>query len=309
MTTVLDESVDYLDDRDIEITQETLSILEEFNHVTSSSPSSMHGMAYKLPMLTAEQQLSATRDQRIIAYMRLVGSVTRQYRRFHFYDDLYQDGMTELVLSAEKYDPTQHNCSFATYAIVRIRSMVMQKIAIYKYPFRILTTKSLRLIYNNLSKYRTGDRKLSPEQKQQMSEDFGVDIATITDLETRMQYAQFPVVIDPISSHDDYSAPVSSKYPWEISDSTLAPETIIAQSEFEEFGVTAVTNAIEHALMEREQRIIKCRFLTEPPQTLTEIGKSEGISAERVRQIEFRAIGKMKRYLAEKMNITRDPSL
>lgn len=283
----------------VEVSPEELSNHLNFDESIYGSVRNVQHAASKALMLSPEQQQAATRDQLVMSYMRLVGTITRPWRNDHFYHDLYQDGLTELVVSAEKYDPNLHTCTFGTFVITRVRSIVLQKLIIYKYPLRIVTTKSLRLVYNNISKYRTDDQPLSYLQKQQMSQDLKVAMHTIDEMLDRMSNASVPIIIAPMPSSEDDQRTAEGNIQGqsiELSDTTYSPDVILDELESKFNQSNMLNEALSTILLDRERSIINSRFLSETPATLAELGRQHGCSAERIRQIEARAINKMKQF-------------
>lgn len=200
-----------------------------------------------------------------------------------------QEGNIALIKAAENFDPSMGN-TFAAYAIPSVTMVMMNAYIGTKHSFSILSTKPLRKAYFNIDKYRVDGELLTDEQAKRMSDEINVSIEDIRECEKRMSVNEVS-----IDTPDDDDVPNEI---FSIEDSLNEPTNVLEQLERHDMLTNRFVEAINN-LNEREQHIIKSRWLSEEPTTLVALGNEYGVSNQRIEQIAKAAMKKIRAELEE----------
>ncbi|MGH1539762.1 MAG: RNA polymerase sigma factor RpoH [Arenicella sp.] len=254
------------------------------------------------PILTADEEQSlASRFQKqndlgaakelIISHLRYVIRVAKNFTGYGLpIADLIQEGNIGLMKAVKSFDPERgvRLVSFASHWI---------KAEIYDYVIRnwkivkIATTKAQRKLFFNLRKARKNLNWLTHEETNTLAKDLDVPVKTVKEMEMRL--TSHDVAFDYGNDDDDGFTASPAGY---LPDMRYNPEQL-AISKAESANQTASLQTALDNLDERSQDILKRRWLNEEKATLTELANEYGVSAERIRQIEKVAMGKMKNHL------------
>ncbi len=255
-------------------------------------------MASEMLDAETEQMLAkAWRDARdeaalhrlIIAYTRLAISVAARFRRYGFpLDDLIQQGNLGLMRAAEKYDP-DNGARFSTYAAWWIRASMQEYVMRNWSVVRTATNASQKKLFFHLRK-----TLIKLENGEIRQENLSQSIARELDVPEE----QVEIMLGRMSGQDlSLNTPQSDGEDgrdWldTIEDGSVATETRVLNDLEAQRRRRLLYTAVQK-LPERERQIIAERHLNEEPRTLAEIGKDLGISKERVRQLEERAMARI----------------
>ena len=232
----------------------------------------------------------AALDRLIRSHSRLAVSIAAKFRRYAVpFEDLVQQGNLGLMRAAEKFDP-ENGARFSTYAAWWIRASMQD------------------YVMRNWSMVRTGTNAAQKKlffhirriiQQMQPGESLGAAVARIAET-LGVPEAEVEVMIGRMSG-PDLSLDVPQGEDGEGGRDwvdMLADETARTEDEvlarIEDRRRRALLRAAVSELPDRERQIVIARHFSEDQQTLTELGAELGISKERVRQLEERAIARMR---------------
>ena len=238
------------------------------------------------------------RDQQALhrittAHMRLVISMAAKFRHFGLsMGDLIQEGHVGLLEAAARFEP-EREVRFSTYATWWIRASMQDYILRNWSIVRGGTSSAQKALFFNLRRLRArlaqGSDSLSTAAVyREISQAVGVSEADVAMMDSRLSGPDTSLNA-PLVDDGGFSAERSD---FLVSDDPL-PDEIVAET----IDVERRLGRLRHALgvlNERELRIIADRRLSEDGATLESLGEVLGISKERVRQIENRALEKLK---------------
>ena len=159
---------------------------------------------------------------------------------------------------------------------------------------RVATTKPQRKLFFNLRSMRKSMNALSPEEAQTIADDLGVKMDEVLEMEQRMTGKDVALLPDNSDGDEDSYAPID----W-LADTSSEPTQQIAQKARYAMQTEGLQNALAQ-LDERSRRIVESRWLQDDGGlTLHELAAEYGVSAERIRQIEAKAIQKMRGFMSE----------
>jgi len=239
----------------------------------------------------AENDLDAAR-QLVLSHLRVVVSVARGYAGYGLPQaDLIQEGNIGLMKAVKRYDP-ERGVRLVSLALHWIRAEIHEFVVRNWRLVKIATTKSQRKLFFNLRSLKQGLQPLLPQQVSEIAQQLNVSEHDVVEMEAR--FAGHEIALEPGGSDEDESyAPIH----YLADNAEHEPSRILEMAEHERLQ----TSGLEHALSgldERSRRIVEARWLHEgDAATLHELAAEFNVSAERIRQIEQKALGKMQAVL------------
>ena len=256
-----------------------------------------------IPMLSpeeethlAERQLKGDLEaakQLILSHLRVVVSIARGYDGYGLNQaDLIQEGNIGLMKAVKRFEPTRGARLFS-FAVHWIKAEIHEFILRNWRLVRVATTKPQRKLFFNLRSMRKSLAALSPKEAQAIADDLGVKLSEVMEMEQRMTGKDVGLLADN-SDDDDNFAPID----W-LADYDNEPTQQIAKKAHYALQTEGLQNALAQ-LDERSRRIVESRWLQDNGGlTLHELAAEYGVSAERIRQIEAKAMQKLRGFLAE----------
>jgi len=235
--------------------------------------------------LREREDLDAAR-RLILHNLRFVVHVARGYSGYGLpLGDLIQEGNIGLMKAVRRFDPAQ-GVRLVSFAVHWIRAEIHEFILRNWRIVKVATTKAQRKLFFNLrqSKQRLG--WLNREEVAVVARDLGVSESDVLEMESRLAGRDTSFDADPQDEDErGYWVPAEQL----ASDGQYDPAQVAEDADWDRHYQTRVRHSL-HALDRRSRDILIRRYMTEPRATLHELADEYGVSAERVRQIENRAI-------------------
>ena len=235
------------------------------------------------------------------AHMRLVISIAVRFRHYGLpVADLIQEGHVGLLEAAARFDPDRE-VRFSTYATWWIRASIQDYILRNWSIVRGGTSSAQKALFFNLRRLRAklsvgGEPRGNSVLLGEIAKALGVARADVEMMDTRLSGPD--VSLNAPVADGDGSAPPSERIEFLVDKQPLPDETVGSAIDTDR-RIGWLKDALTH-LSEREYSILRERRLNEESITLEELGVRLGISKERVRQIESRALEKLRHALTEK---------
>ena len=256
-----------------------------------------------IPMLTPEREtelgrrLKSTNDltaasELVLSHLRLVVAVARNYMGYGLpQSDLVQEGNIGLMKAVKRFDP-ERGVRLASFAIHWIKAEIHEYILRNWRMVKIATTKAQRKLFFNLRSMKTRNAALTPTEITQVAQTLNVKESDVIEMEKRIHGGD--VALDPSTDDGEESvSPIAF-----LADEAEGPAEAYEREDAEARTGAGLAKALA-SLDDRSRRIIEARWLAEKdPSTLHELADEFGVSAERIRQIEVKAMQKMKKSIS-----------
>lgn len=256
----------------------------------------------QLPLLTAEEEralgekLQQSGDvdaarQLVLSHLRYVVRIAKGYAGYGLaLNDLIQEGNIGLMKAVKRFNSTLgvRLVSFAVHWIkAEIHEFVIKNWRIVK----IATTKAQRKLFFNLRQMKKRLGWFTRDEVNAVAKDLGVTREEVLHMEARLNTMDAPYDA-PEGTTDDEAASYSSPEHY-LEDTSTDPARIFAADNEEESGRENLSLALQ-GLDQRSQDILQQRWLAEKKATLHDLAAQYGVSAERIRQLEKNAMGKLR---------------
>jgi RNA polymerase sigma-32 factor len=257
----------------------------------------------RFPLLTAEQEtelgrklqrdndLEAARSL-VLSHLRLVVAVSRNYLGYGLPQaDLIQEGNIGLMKAVRRFDP-ERGVRLVSFALHWIRAEIHEHILRNWRLVKIATTKALRKLFVIRRSMKPKLGPLTRTEANGIAKALGVKPEEVFEMETRLSGQD--IAIDPPAG-DDGETMTPSAY---LTDSDAEPVQILEREETARNRSVGLKSALSR-LDSRSRDIIEARWLREDdPATLQDLADQYGVSAERIRQIESKALKTMRGEMA-----------
>ena len=268
-------------------------------------------MAKEIPLLTPEEEISLgqraaagckqAQNRLVCAHLRMLPRVAFRYQSYKIpIIDLVSEGQFGLIRAAEKFDP-EKKVKFATYAQLWIRSFMQDYIIKNISIVRINSTKK-ELFFKLRQAMKQAEQEnphlSTVEREDLIANNLGISVKHLQGTKGRL--------FGDLSLNTTVGAGDDTEWADLIISDQASPESLLSSADIEEKRRALLAQAMSSStLNERERAILTARQLRETPKTLGELGKEHGVSNERIRQIEKRALEKV----AEAVRAAASPAL
>mgnify|MGYP001488330979 CR=1 FL=1 len=253
----------------------------------------------RFPLLSAEQERDLAvrlRDdndvdaarQLVLSHLRLVVAIARGYMGYGLsHADLIQEGNVGLMKAVKRFDP-ERGVRLVSFAVHWIKAEIHEFILKNWRLVKVATTKAQRKLFFNLRSMKQGTGSLSASEVEEMARTLNVNASDVREMETRL-YGQDMALEPGVDDDDDSFAPIAY-----LAAPDAEPTRHLEIAEREKLAGEGLRGALA-PLDARSRHIVEARWLNEGnPATLHDLASVYGISAERVRQIEAKAMQKLK---------------
>jgi len=253
------------------------------------------------PILSAEEEhelavslfenhdLDAARKL-VLSHIRFVAFIAHGYKGYGLEQaDLIQEGSIGLMKAVKKFNPYK-KVRLASFAVYWIRAEIHEFIFKNWKIVKVATTKAQRKLFFKLKQAKAQIyQSLSEEQAKDIANDLGVKTSDVLEMEARLQFNDVGLIAD-----EDENTNSPEYY---LTDpNTQTPEQILVSEDNQKHSQQKLYQALS-TLDERSLEILQARYLKEEKVTLHNLADKYGVSAERVRQLENKAMQKLKEAL------------
>ncbi|MES2013817.1 MAG: RNA polymerase sigma factor RpoH [Pseudomonadota bacterium] len=255
------------------------------------------------PILTAEEEYSLAikfkRDndldaarQLIVSHLRLVASIARGYTGYGLpQSDLIQEGNIGLMKAVKRFDP-ERGVRLVSFAMHWIKAEMHEYIVRNWRLVKIATTKAQRKLFFNLRSMKTSLNTLQPNEIAHIARELNVKPEEVLEMESRLNGHEISLEANINDDDDEHYSPIAY-----LQDESLTPPEAMEAKQAEIAETTGLAHALQN-LDDRSRRVVEARWLQDKGgKTLHELADEFGVSAERIRQIEQKAMQKMKTHL------------
>jgi len=257
----------------------------------------------RFPLLTAEQEVALGRRWRehedvdaarqlVLSHLRLVVAVSRNYLGYGLPQaDLIQEGNIGLMKAVRRFDP-ERGVRLVSFALHWIRAEIHEHVLRNWRLVKIATTKAQRKLFFNLRSMKRSSAALTQAEAKAIAKELGVKPEEVLEMETRISGGD--VSLDPTPGDEDAVTPIAY-----LADPEEEPAEILERRETASNRSKGLRTAMAQ-LDDRSRRIIEARWLRDDEETATlqQLADEYGVSAERIRQIESRALKTMRSQMA-----------
>jgi RNA polymerase sigma-32 factor len=256
----------------------------------------------RFPLLTAEQETALGRAWReredldaarqlVLSHLRLVVAVSRNYMGYGLPQaDLIQEGNVGLMKAVRRFDP-ERGVRLVSFALHWIRAEIHEYILRNWRLVKIATTKAQRKLFFNLRSMKSSTAALTHGEANAIAKELGVKPEEVLEMETRLSGGD--VALDPTPGDEETITPIAY-----LTDDEDEPGQILEKAETARNRSSGLRSAMAK-LDDRSRRIIEARWLRdEDAATLQQLADEYGVSAERIRQIESKALKTMRAEMA-----------
>ena len=240
----------------------------------------------------ADNDLEAAKGL-IMSHLRLVASIARGYSGYGLPQaDLIQEGNIGLMKAVRRFDP-ERGVRLVSFAMHWIKAEIHEYIVRNWRLVKVATTKAQRKLFFNLRSMKQGMGSLQPDEVAHIARELKVKPEEVLEMESRMGGHEISLEGSNDGDDDDTFSPIAY-----LQDPGHGPLDSLADEESVHLQSVGLSKALD-SLDDRSRRIVEARWLREDQHaTLHDLAEEFGVSAERIRQIEQKAMQKMKGVLS-----------
>jgi len=238
----------------------------------------------------AENDVEAAREL-VLSHLRVVVAIARGYMGYGLpHADLIQEGNIGLMKAVKRFDP-ERGVRLVSFAVHWIRAEIHEFVLRNWRMVKIATTKAQRKLFFNLRSMKPSLDPLTQSEINGVARQLRVKPEEVAEMEMRL--AGQEIALEPATDDDESYAPIAY-----LADRSPGPSELVEARQEEALRTRGLESALA-SLDPRSRRIIETRWLREKdPATLHELAAEFKVSAERIRQIEAKALQKMKGLIA-----------
>jgi RNA polymerase sigma-32 factor len=229
----------------------------------------------------------------VLSHLRVVVAIARGYLGYGLpHADLIQEGNIGLMKAVKRFDP-ERGVRLVSFAIHWIKAEIHEYILRNWRLVRIATTKAQRKLFFNLRSMKKGLHSLSQDETRAIATELRVKPEEVAEMEMRLSGQD--IALEPSADDEEETfAPIAY-----LSDPANEPSKTLEEHQIERVRGEGLGRALAQ-LDPRSRRIIERRWLAEDDAaTLHELAAEFNVSAERIRQIEAKALQKMRGVIGE----------
>ncbi len=239
----------------------------------------------------SEGDLDAARSL-VLSHLRVVVRIARGYLDYGLpFADIIQEGNIGLMKAVKHFKP-DYGVRLVSFAIHWIRAEIHEYILRNWRIVKLATTKAQRKLFFNLRKSKKCLSWLKRDEAQGIAEDLQVPVEQVLKMDASMTQPD-QSLDEPLGEEESGESRID-----QLSDTSPGIEENLVDADYWERTGTALNHALE-ALDERSRGIIEQRWLADEPATLQGLADQYGVSAERIRQLEHKALKSLRNPLSE----------
>jgi len=254
-----------------------------------------------VPMLTADEEYNLARRyhddndleaarQLVLSHLRFVVRIARGYNGYGLPQaDLIQEGNIGLMKAVKRFDPGI-GVRLVSFAVHWVRAEMHEYILRNWRIVKVATTKAQRKLFFNLRNAKKRLGWFTREEVESVAEDLGVSTDSVLEMESRLANQDTPFDYSGADDDEGYLPPAPAGY---LQDNSEDPARRVEEAESEAFQTERIREALAE-LDARSRDILQRRWLAEDKATLQSLADEYGVSAERIRQLEKAAMGKLR---------------
>ena len=258
--------------------------------------------ALSVPLLSAEQErslalrlqnegdLDAAREL-VMSHLRFVIRIARGYSGYGLaLGDLVQEGNIGLMKAVKRFDPNA-GVRLVSYAVHWVRAEIHEFILRNWRIVKVATTKAQRKLFFNLRSKKQRLGWLNQEEVNGIADDLGVKPEVVLEMESRLSGQDIGFDLSTADDDEESHHFAPAAY---LTDASNDPALTVEKNDWNSENNSNLSEALA-ALDERSRIILEERWLADNKSTLHDLANRFGISAERIRQLEKSALGKLKK--------------
>ena len=246
---------------------------------------------YELAIELYENGNLSAAKKLVLAHMRFVAFIAHGYKGYGLEQaDLIQEGTIGLMKAVKRFNP-HRKVRLSSFAVYWIRAEIHEYIFKNWKIVKVATTKAQRKLFFKLRQAKAHIyQSLTSDQAEEIATNLGVRKKDVIEMESRLQLSDVAFEVN-----DDEDTYTPEQY---LSDPGETPEQLLLNNNSQQDQHNKLYQALS-SLDERSIDILQSRYLKEEKSTLHTLADKYGVSAERVRQLENKAIKKLKERLEE----------